>query len=69
VRSTGLESCAVDLIVQKAIDALARRDWRLLKTLLHPYLQWTDTHAGAHVPTPPGWKPVAPQEGSDQTAN
>jgi hypothetical protein len=43
VRSTGLESCAVDLIVQKAIDALARRDWRLLKTLLHPYLQWTDS--------------------------
>jgi hypothetical protein len=31
----------VDHLVQSALDAIQRRDWELLKRVLHPYVQWT----------------------------
>jgi hypothetical protein len=32
----------MDDLVQNALDAIERRDWGLLRRVLHPYIQWTE---------------------------
>jgi hypothetical protein len=33
----------VDHAVESALEAMGRRDWDRLRTILHPYLRWTAT--------------------------
>jgi hypothetical protein len=53
---------------QVVLDALARRDWELLRCVLHPYLHWTEdgvtirgrTKVLAHLAdAPPSGPPVS----------
>jgi hypothetical protein len=32
----------VDYLVRDALDAIERRNWSLLRPLLHPYIHWTE---------------------------
>jgi len=35
----------MDQVVQNALDAIERRNWELLKRVLHPYIHWTENSA------------------------